>query len=90
MLTKQELLDEAQKQKQALAVIGVWRNCLFVLTTLLLVLAFWGLRNNGAPFALGIAALILAVVCFVLLLLVNLSIRNGHRNVERILDSLKS
>lgn len=87
MLTKQELLDEAQKQKRALAVIGVWRNWLFVLTTLALVLGLWGLQH---AFALGIAALILAAVCFTLLLLVNLSIRNGHRNVERILDSLKS
>ena len=87
MLTKEQLLDEARKQKQALAVMGRWRSCLFVLTTLSLVLGVWGLQN---AFALGIAALTLAAVCFALMLLVNLSIRNGRRNVERILDSLKS
>ena len=90
MLTREQLLDEAQKQKNALATMGIWRSRLFVLTTVLLVCAFCALRNSGAVFALGIVALILTVVCFLLLLLVNLSIRNGHRNVERILDSLKS
>ena len=90
MLTREQLLDEAQKQKQALATLGTWRKSLFVLTSVLLVCAFCGLRGSGAAFALGVAAMILAVVCFLFLLVVNLSIRNGHRNVERMLDSLQS
>ncbi|MBQ9346965.1 MAG: hypothetical protein IJT94_06430 [Oscillibacter sp.] len=90
MLTKEQLLDEAQKQKQALEVIGVWRRWLFSLTTVLLVLSAVGLQRSGAVFVLGVIAAVLTAVCFVLLLLVNLSIRNGHRNVERILDSLQS
>ena len=90
MLTKQTLLDEAQKQKQALAIMGVWRNWLFVLTTTLSVLAVSALHGESVKFVLGVIAAILAAVCFALLLLVNLSIRNGRRNVEQILDSLKS
>jgi hypothetical protein len=89
MLTKAQLLDEAQKQKKALATMGRWRNWLFALTTSLAVVAFFGLRNGGAAFAVGVVAVVLAAVSFVLLLLVNLSIRNGHRNVERILDSIQ-
>lgn len=89
MLTKQQLLDEAQKQKQALAVIGLWRRWLYGLTTVMLALSAFGLRHSGPLFILGIIAAVLTALCFVLLLLVNLSIRNGHRNVERILDSLR-
>ena len=86
MLTKQQLLDEAQQQKKALAMMGRWRNGLFVLTTTLMVLAVFGFRKSVV---MGVVAVALAVVSFVLLLLVNLSIRNGHRNVEKILDSIR-
>ena len=43
MLTKEQLLDEAQKQKQALSVMGRWRSWLFVLTTCFVVVAAFGL-----------------------------------------------
>ena len=89
MLTRQQLLDEARQQKKALAMMGRWRNYLFILTTSSMVVAFFGLRNSGAAFVAGVAAVVFAVISFVLLLLVNLSIRNGHRNVERILDSIQ-
>ena len=86
MLSREQLLDEARQQKKALALMGRWRNALFVLTTCLLVLAVFGFRKGAVP---GVVAVVLAAVCFLLLLLVNLSIRNGHRNVERILDSIQ-
>jgi hypothetical protein len=89
MLTKEQLIDEAQKQKKALAMMGHWRSCLFVLTTTLMVLSAFGLRKSGAAFVLGVIAAIFAALCFAMLLLVNLSIRNGRRNVERLLDSLR-
>ena len=90
MLTKEQLLDEAQKQKNALAVMGQWRSWLFGLTTVFLVLAGAGLRKSGAFFVLGIIAAVCMAISFILLLIVNLSIRNGRRNVENLLDSLKS
>ena len=89
MLSKEQLLDEARQQKKALATMGRWRNWLFALTTSLAVVAFFGLRNGGAAFVAGVIAAVLAVLSFLMLLLVNLSIRNGHRNVERILDSIQ-
>lgn len=84
MLTKAQLLDEAQKQKNALAIMGRWRKWLFVLTTCFAVLAAFGLRRN---LALGVTCVVLAVLCFLALLTVNLGIRNGHRNVERLLEA---
>ena len=89
MLTKEQALDEAQKQKKALAIMGRWRNWLFILTTCLMVVAAFGLRKSGVLFVLGVTFAALTILSFILLLLVNLSIRNGRRNVERILDSLQ-
>ena len=88
MLSKELALDEARKQKEALAVIGGWRRCLFLLTASLSALAVFGFQMEGW-LVLGIFAAIAAAVSLGLTFLVDLSIRNGRRNVERILDSLR-
>ncbi len=90
MLNREQALDEARKQKAALETIGNWRRILFIVTSMLLVLAVFGLRQSGALFALGVAAAIAAAISCAAMFVVNLSIRNGHRNVERILASLRS
>ena len=90
MLTKQQALDEARKQKEALAKIGIWRRNLFILTSVFLVFAVFGLRSSGVFFVLGICAAVLTGVSLLLTFIVNLSIRNGRRNVERILESIRS
>lgn len=89
MLSREQALDEARRQKEALAKIGGWRRLLFLLTTSLLVVAVFGLKSGAVPFPLGVAAAIAAAVSFLLACVVDLSIRNGRRNVERILDSLQ-
>jgi len=89
MLSREQALDEARKQKEALARIGGWRRFLFLLTASLLAPAVFGLKSGGALFVLGVIAVIAAAVSFLLMCVVDLSIRNGHRNVERILDSLQ-
>lgn len=89
MLNREQALDEARRQKEALAKIGGWRRFLFRLTASLLVLAVFGTPRGGALSALGVTAAIAAVVSFLLTCVVDLSIRNGRRNVERILDSLQ-
>ena len=81
--------DEARRQKEALTTIGTWRRVLFLITSVFVVLAAFGLQGSGVVFGLGIAAMVAAVISGLAMFIVNLSIRNGHRNVERILDSLK-
>ena len=90
MLNREQALDEARKQKAALETIGGWRRVLFIATSVLLVLAVFALRRGGVVFVLGIAAAVAAAISFIAMFVVNLSIRNGHRNVERILACLKS
>ena len=90
MLTREQALDEARRQKEALATIGTWRRVLFLVTSVFVVLAAFGLQGSGVVFGLGIAAVVAAVISGLAMFIVNLSIRNGHRNVERILASLNS
>ena len=87
MLNRTQALDEARKQKAALERIGRWRRWLFNLSGTLFALAIIGLRQSGWLFGLG-AAVAAAVSCLAMFA-VDLSIRNGRRNVERILDSLE-
>lgn len=89
MLNRQQALDEARRQKAALETIGSWRRMLFIVTGIFLVPAQFGLRQSGAFFVLGVAAAAAAAISCIAMFVVNLSIRNGRRNVERILDSLR-
>lgn len=89
MLSRELALDEARKQKEALAKIGGWRRTLFLITASLAALAVFGFQMSGWV-VLGVVAAIAAAVCFLLTCVVDLSIRNGRRNVEKILDTLQS
>ena len=89
VLTKEQAIEEAKLQKKALATMGTWRLTLFIFTACLAVLAFFGIQTGAGWFVPGVIAAVLAGISHLLVLIVNLSIRNGHRNVEKILDSLK-
>ena len=90
MLNRTQAVDEARKQKAALERIGRWRRWLFNLSGALFALAIIGLRQSGWLFGLGAAAAAAAAVSCLAMFAVDLSIRNGRRNVERILDSLET
>ena len=89
VLTKSQAIEEARMQKKALATMGTWRLTLLVITTCFAVLAFFGIQTGAGWFVPGVIAAVLAGISLLLAFIVNLSIRNGHRNVEKILDSLK-
>lgn len=89
MLTRQQALDEAKRQKQALRTLGGWRRVLFIFAACLMSVAAFGLRSGGPPRCLGFAAAVLGGVSLLLAFIVDLSIRNGRRNVENILRSLQ-
>ena len=89
MLSRELAQDEARKQKEALAKIGGWRRTLFLITASLAALAVFGFQMSGW-LVLGVVAAIAAAVSFLLTCVADLSIRNGRRNVEKILESLQS
>ena len=89
VLTKKQAVEEARLQTKALAALSAWRSFLFLLTACLVVLAVFAIRTGGTWFVPGILSAVLAGISLLLMLIVNLSIRNGNRNVEKILASLK-
>lgn len=88
-LTRKQALEEARMQKEALRTIGHWRSALYAMTAVFAVLAYAAFQAGSTWFFPGVGAAILGTVSFLLLVIVNLSIRNGNRNVEQILASLK-
>ena len=89
MLSREQALDEARRQKEALLKIGGWRRFLFLLTASLAAAAAFGFQTEGWTL-LGVVSAAAGAVSLALTLIVDLSIRNGHHNVERILESLQS
>ena len=59
------------------------------MTAALATVAVFGLMTGGGFIVLGAIAAVFAVIGLILTCIVDLSIRNGHRNVERILNSLQ-
>ena len=89
ILTKEQALEEAKDQKKALATLGKWRRWLFVITTFLAVIAFFGISKGEGWLVAGIIAVVLGAISLLMTFTVDISIRNGHRNVEKILKSLE-
>lgn len=90
MLSNRQALEEAQKQQAALITITRWRNHLMTLSAILVALAYYFMHREGQTSrTIGIVLIVLTVVSVILMLLVGLSVQNGRKNVERILDSLK-
>ena len=50
MLNREQALDEARKQKEALAKIGGWRRLLFLLAASLAALAVFGFQMEDGSF----------------------------------------
>ncbi len=88
MKTKQKkkaLLLEAQQQKDALKRLFAWLRNAMLLSSCAAVLAWWGLNGTGLRLACGIAGILIAVLSAGCAAIIGLGLRNGRRNVERIL-----
>lgn len=84
-MNKTTLLREAQQQKDALERLSHWMRNAMLLSSCSAVLAWWGLTGFGLRFACGVTGTALAIVGAVCAAIIGLGIRNGRRNVRRIL-----
>jgi len=87
MLTQQQAINEARREKQALHTIGHWFCILFLLTGCAVALAAWGFTT--AHLLPGIAGAALAAAGAGLTICVHLCMVRGKQNVEKILASLE-
>ncbi|MFL0252037.1 hypothetical protein ACJDT4_16575 [Clostridium neuense] len=86
---KKQMVYEAEGQSKLLKNLAKWSRNAMGLSSIGVVIAYYGLSHSGMKFAFGVFGVIFTVICFIACLLINLAIRNGRRNVNHILEKLK-
>lgn len=89
-MNKTALLHEAQQQKDALLQLSRWMRNAMLLSSCMAVLAWWGLMGSGLRFACGVTGIVLAIVGAICAAVIGLGIRNGNRNVSRLLQATQA
>lgn len=86
---KKYLALEAQLQSKALKKINIWKNIAIAASTLGVAVAYTGISGIGLNLFLGILGVILIVSGSAIALILNLGLKNGRKNVEKILAALE-
>ena len=86
-LSAARLMQEAKLQSQALKMIGRWRTIGFVAAAVGAVLLYNGLTGAGRNVPLTAFGTVVAAIGIAAAVLCDMGIRNGRRNVEKILDA---
>ena len=86
---KRRLSREAAMQLEALKKISRWKMIAMGLSTLGVAAAYAGLAGVVPSLFLGIFGVILTVISAAAALIINLGLKNGRRNVEKILNVLE-
>lgn len=84
---KRVLLDEAEKQTKEIRKLKKWLRNSIGLSTITLVIAYFGISGSGFRFICGVLGVILTIFFICSAFIINLGIRNAGRNVEKILGT---
>lgn len=85
---KRKLRMEAEMQMRALKKINVWKTIAIALSTIGVALTYAGLAGAKITLFLGIPGIILVLVGIAGAAVLNLGLKNGRRNVEKMLEIL--
>ena len=86
-LTKQELLEEAKNQSEALVRISRWRTYAMVLSAIGVAVTYMGFAGTQHRIAVGVTGIVLIAAGVAFAVICNLGIRTGRDNVEKILNA---
>lgn len=89
-IEKKRLLKEAEMQTQALKKIRVWKMIAIAISTIGVALAYAGMAGQNQSIFIGILGIIVIIVSIGCAILFNLGLKNGRRNVEKMLEVLKA
>lgn len=87
---KKQMFYEAEKQSKLLKNLSRWSVSAMGLSSIGIVIAYYGLSQSKIKFAFGVFGILFTVVCVVACLLINLAIRNGRKNVNNILKMISN
>lgn len=83
---KKKLLSEAKLQMKALNTIRLWRTIAIAFSSIGVALTYAGFAGESRLLFLGIPGIILIIAGVLSAAVLNLGLRNGRRNVEKILN----
>lgn len=86
IIKKKQLLAEAKMQTKALENLKKWFRNFIGFSTIGLVITYYGIQGSGVRFAFGIFGIITIIVCILAAIIINMGIKNGKLNVEKILE----
>ncbi|AAK79429.1 hypothetical protein BJV85_002534 [Clostridium acetobutylicum] len=87
---KKQMFYEAKQQSRLLKNLSKWSRNVMGLSSIGVVIAYYGLSHSGIKFAFGVFGILFTVICASACFLINLAIRNGRRNVNHILEMINS
>ena len=86
-MSAKELIEEAKRQSEALKTISKWRAAGFVLAAAGAALIYGGLHRTTLRVPVLAAGGIMAAAGLAAAVLCDLGIRNGRKNIEKILEA---
>lgn len=85
-LEKDSLLTEAKMQIKALKKINEWKKLAIIVSTIGVAIAYAGIAGTPSHLFLGILGIFLILAGAGAAVVTNLGLKNGKRNVEKIIQ----
>lgn len=85
-IEKENLMTEAKMQMTALKKINVWKKLAIIVSTIGVAIAYGSLSTTPSHLFPGILGIFLMVLGFAAAAVLNLGLKNGRRNVEKIIS----
>ena len=84
-IEKDSLLTEAKMQINALKKINEWKRLAMIISTIGIAIAYAGIAGTPSHLFLGILGIFLTLAGAVAAVVTNLGLKNGRRNVEKMI-----
>ncbi len=84
-MNSKELSIEASLQAKEIKKLEKWLRMFLSVSSIFLVIAYWGMQGEGTRFAVGVTGVVFTVICILLAAVINLGIKKGRAHVRRML-----
>lgn len=85
---KELLISEVKMQMTALEKINAWKKLAIFVSTIGVVVAYMGMSGTPSILFLRILGIFLIIAGFFSAAVLNLGLKNGRRNVEKMIDAV--
>lgn len=86
---KRSLSKEAEMQLAALKTISRWKTLSLAISAVGVAITYASFAGTESKLFLGIFGILVIIIGIICALILNLGLKNGRRNVEKILDAIE-